>query len=188
MKWFQSSRTKDREKASLLLYGQLAATARSPRLFVEFGVPDSFDGRFDSLILHIGLMVARLSLADEQDRRQADRLSSGLAYMFIADMDRTVRELGVGDLSVGKKVKTMSKALYGRASAYHEALATHDGRGDQQALELALARNIWGGDVPENVESRGGVTDLAVYARSLWTTFQALSLDDIAAGKTGLSV
>jgi cytochrome b pre-mRNA-processing protein 3 len=100
------------------LYVAAVEQARSPTFFVSLGVPDTVDGRFDLIIIHIMLLVRRLR---HQGEKAAD-INQALLNLMFADMDRNLREMGVGDLSVGRQVKKMAKAFYGRAEAWEAAL------------------------------------------------------------------
>lgn len=122
------------------LYSQIVARARDVALYSTFGVEDSVDGRFDALILHVALV--RRALATLGD--QANEMISFLLETLVTDMDRSMREMGVGDLSVGKKVKTMMTAYKGREVAYGAALEEGD-----DALKDSLIRNLYRGEAPE---------------------------------------
>ena len=117
------------------LYAAAVAQARAPGFYLA-GVPDTLDGRFDLLMLHVFLLVRRLR------RDGADGAAAAQALFDAAfdDMDRTLREMGVGDLGVPRRVKAMARAFYGRAAAYDAAL---DARGDA-GLRAALGRNLLG--------------------------------------------
>ena len=115
------------------LYAKAVAQARQPVFYQAAEVPDTLDGRFDLLALHMFLLLHRLGTEDNR------RLSQALFDLMFADMDRSLREMGVGDMSVGKRVKDMARALYGRIDAYEPALA------DIGKLEQALARNLYAG-------------------------------------------
>jgi len=116
-------------------YTSIVEQARTPDFFVHLEVPDTLDGRFDSLALHASLMIDRL-------RQEAD--GEALAQAFFDAMfhhlDLTLREIGVQDLGVGRRIKIMAEGLHGRALAYREALA-----GTGEALAEALRRNAYGG-------------------------------------------
>lgn len=114
-------------------YEAIVAAARHPVFYADWGVPDTLDGRFDMISLHAFLVLDRLK-GTEQVFRQ------GLVDALFADMDRSLREMGVGDLSVGKKVRKMAEVFYGRVAAYNQALAAPHG-----ALEAAIARNVFPG-------------------------------------------
>lgn len=121
-------------KQGALLYRSIAMAARSPSLYVKYEVPDTFDGRFDALLL-LQSLVSHLLLLKEQGGTVRQ-----MQEMLIRDMDRALREMGVGDLSVGKQVKKMGAALIGRQNSYHEALEAENGLA---ILELALIRNLY---------------------------------------------
>src|SRR6478735_9476386 len=105
------------------LYGTIVAQARLPCFYREYGVPDTVDGRFDLLVLHLAFVLDRL--ADEPQLRE---LGQALFDHFCTDMDRNLREMGVGDLSVPKHMQRVGEAFYGRAQAYKEGLAHKDQR------------------------------------------------------------
>jgi cytochrome b pre-mRNA-processing protein 3 len=125
------------ERVGFLLYGKVVAAARRPFLFAACGVPDTLDGRFDAIALFAALLVRRL----RHDVPPGPDLAQALFDAMFSDMDLNLREIGVGDLSVGKKVRAMWEAFHGRALAYEEALDA----GDEAALAEALARNVWRG-------------------------------------------
>ena len=129
------------ERPAYLMYGAAVAAARDPMFYAELGVPDTVDGRFDMVSLHVFLVVRRLGvLADP-----GPKLAQAVFDAMFSDMDVNLREMGVGDLSVGKRNRSMWEAFHGRAAAYQAALAA----GDDGALEEALRRNVWRGAVSE---------------------------------------
>lgn len=123
-------------------YIALVDGARVPQLFLRLGVADDVDGRFDMIALVLGLALDRLDQLGDEGQAYAVALSE----RFVDDMDRSVRELGVGDLSVGKHVKHMASALEGRRHAYGSALAA----ADEEALQAALVRNLYRGTAPSS--------------------------------------
>ena len=129
-------RRRPHERAGFTLYGHAVAQARSPHYFVAVGVPDTLDGRFDMVALFAFLLVDRLRAEDSAAGRA---LAQAVFDAMFADMDQNLRQMGVGDLSVAKRVKTMWTAFNGRCHAYTDALA----QGAPQALDDALARNVW---------------------------------------------
>ncbi|RMD88065.1 MAG: ubiquinol-cytochrome C chaperone [Alphaproteobacteria bacterium] len=131
-------------RAAFELYAELVRAARRPVFYERYAVADTLDGRFDLIALHLWLLLDRLAA-----HGQGKVLQRALQEVFFADLDRSLRELGVGDLSVGKRVKRMARAFYGRVKAY-EAPAQER---DRDALAAALARNLWRGMPPaENVQ------------------------------------
>ena len=117
------------------IYQSVLAASRQPDLYIEFEIPDNLDSRFDMLCLHISLVMLRLRQLPEEIQKP---LNQDLFDRFFADMDFTLREMGVGDLGVGKRVRKMSEAFMGRLTAYDEALTARD----IDALGLAVARNL----------------------------------------------
>ena len=117
------------------LYRSLVAEARVPDWYLAGAVPDTVDGRFDAVALVLALVLLRLEHEGDGQRQ----FSADLTERFIADMDGSLRELGIGDPTVGKQVGKMVSALGGRLGAYRDALA------GGEALETALARNLYRG-------------------------------------------
>jgi cytochrome b pre-mRNA-processing protein 3 len=151
------------------VYGAIVAAARHEKPYADWGVPDSVDGRYDMIILHAVLVLERLSSGDEA----AQAFAQGLTDEVFADMDRSLREMGVGDISVGKKVRRMAEIFYGRAQAYRPLLQT----GDQAGLADALARNVFAGS-----ESGDGPRLLAAYAVAALAHLQERPIEPILSG------
>jgi cytochrome b pre-mRNA-processing protein 3 len=116
------------------LYATIVAAARQPQFYAQWNVPDTMDGRFDLMVLHVFLVMDRL----RGFGAEADELKQALTDRFFKEMDAALREVGVGDISVGKKVRKMAEAYFGRATAY--AAAMPKGEDD---LRDALARNVY---------------------------------------------
>lgn len=127
-----------RERAAFQLYAAAVAAARDPYLYATLGVPDTLDGRFDAIALHVYLVIRRL----DQEPNPGPPLAQAVFDAMFLDMDINLREMGVGDLSVGKRNRAMWEAFHGRSAAY--ASAWHD----RPALEAAIARNVWRGAEP----------------------------------------
>ncbi len=126
------------ERAAFQLYGSAVLAARDPYLYATLGVPDTLDGRFDAIVLHVYLVVRRLDTESEP----GPALAQAVFDAMFADMDINLREMGVGDLSVGKRNRAMWEAFHGRSAAYAAVW------GDAAALEAAVARNFWRGAEP----------------------------------------
>jgi cytochrome b pre-mRNA-processing protein 3 len=161
--------------AARTLYVALSAQARHPVFYAHWGVPDTLDGRFDCVALHAFLVLNRLKAETAPD---AAALAQHLVDTFVEDMDRTVRELGVGDMGVARRVKAMAQALYGRSAVYSGALADET----PAALDEALRRNLYG-----TVESPdpAGVAAMAVYVRAAAAALAAGDLAALQAAKPG---
>jgi cytochrome b pre-mRNA-processing protein 3 len=116
-------------------YGQMLLWIRAPEFYKAYGVPDTFDGRFDLLMIHIFMVVNRLI---REGQRGLD-FNQALFDITFADMDQTLREMGIGDMGVPKHQRRMMKAFNGRMHAYAEAMQGGDG-----AMVIALRRNLYG--------------------------------------------
>jgi cytochrome b pre-mRNA-processing protein 3 len=115
-------------------YQRIVERARAPVFYTEWGVPDTIDGRFELLALHAFLVLNRL----KRDHGATEAFAQDLFDTMFADLDRALREMGVGDLGVGRRVKEMATGFYGRIVAYDKGLA------DAAALGAALRRNLYG--------------------------------------------
>jgi cytochrome b pre-mRNA-processing protein 3 len=118
------------------IYEKIVAGARRPEFYVDHGVPDTVEGRYEMIVLHLFLYLHRLRREDAAARGLGQRVFD---TMFM-DMDRSLREMGVGDLTVPKKIKKMAQAFYGRTAAFDAALEAGDGA----ELRVAIARNVYG--------------------------------------------
>jgi cytochrome b pre-mRNA-processing protein 3 len=130
-------RRRAREPELAPLYGAIVAAARSPDWYRQGGVPDTLDGRFDMIAAVLVVVLLRIEGEGEAGRAPAATLTE----RFIDDMDGQLRQIGIGDIVVGKHVGKMMSALGGRLGAYRDGLAGGD-------LTAALARNLYrGGEV-----------------------------------------
>jgi cytochrome b pre-mRNA-processing protein 3 len=127
-------RRRERRLAIREAYRQIVERAREPLLFSAWGVPDTLDGRFEMLALHVFLVLHRLKREGEGTAAFAQALFD---WMF-ADLDGALREMGASDLGVGPRVKTMARGFYGRVAAYEKGL------GGEDELAAALGRNLFG--------------------------------------------
>lgn len=152
---------------AVTLYGAIVASARQEKFYAQWGIPDSIDGRFDMISLHVFLLLDRL----KGEGPDVEKTRQALTDVFFDDMDRSLREMGVGDLSVGKKVRKMAEAFYGRVKAYAAALDRGAG------LEEALRRNIH----PDS--EHASVTELAEWVRDCRVDLQRQTVADIMAGR-----
>jgi cytochrome b pre-mRNA-processing protein 3 len=125
-----------RDETALPLYTAIVARAREPHWY-EAGVPDTVDGRFDMIAAILAFVLLRL-----EDDPAAAEPSARLTERFVDDMDGQLREIGIGDIVVGKHMGRMMGMLGGRLGAYRTALA-------EGGLAPALVRNLWRGAAPE---------------------------------------
>jgi len=153
------------------VYGDIVAAARLPALYRDMGAPDTLMGRFDCLVLHLALVLRRL----RDLPAPADGLAQELVDRFFADLDTALREIGIGDVSVPKKVRALGEAFYGRAALYDEALAPD---APAEALEIALARNVL--DRPDQPVLAAA---LAAHVRQFDVAIGGLDLARILAGQ-----
>lgn len=154
------------------LYGAIVTAARQPVFYDKWGVPDTVDGRFDMIVLHLFLVLDRL-----RGENAHAAVAQAVTDTFFDDMDRSLREMGVGDLSVGKKVRKMAEAYYGRVAAYGKAIDSADG-----SLERALTRNVFAG----RTEGPGPAA-LSAWVLAARHKLRAQGADRIAAGEIAWS-
>ncbi len=144
--------------AGLAAYGRAVEQGRNPYFYRELGVPDSVDGRFDLIAIHVFLTMRRL----RREGAAAEALGQDLSEIFFADMDVNLRELGASDIGVGKRVKRMIEGFYGRVDAYEKALAS-----GQEELREVLRRNLYGTTAVEEDALTAMATYVACADRAL---------------------
>lgn len=151
------------------LYDRLVNAGRDPAWYVDGEVPDSLDGRFDMIAAVFALVLIRLE-ADEERTRRASVL---LAELFIDDMEGSIRQLGIGDLVVGKQVGRMMGALGGRLSAFRAEI---EGGGD---FSRPVIRNVFRDSPP----SEAAVAFVSSRLRAFYEALAATPVDDLLAGR-----
>lgn len=156
------------------LYRAVAAQARLPVFYRCGGVPDSLDGRFDLLSLHLILLMRRL----RGQGREGQAMQQALFDLLAADMDRNLREMGVGDTGISRRVKAMGEAYFGRYAAYDAAL-TLPVEAQQAALMTALDKNLYGTVPTESSQ----LQRMADYARATAAALAAQEDQTILSGK-----
>ena len=158
---------KGREKREERLYGAIVAAARHVRFYEKMGVADTIEGRFEMIVLHLFLVLNRLKGEGVEDLRQR------LTDEFFSDMDRSLRELGVSDVTVGKKVRKIAESYYGRVTVYHNALSA-----SPRILEETIGRNIYPDGAPE-----GSTEAMADYFSNAVKLLGTISLEQIIQGE-----
>ena len=160
--------------AARRLYAAIVAQARDQAFYRDLGVPDTPAGRFDMVALHAFLVMERLG-------RETDtaRLSQSLFDVMFVDIDHNMREMGVGDLGVGKKVKKLAQQFYGLSAAYREGLAAGD-----DVLAAALRRNLYcAGAAPG-----GPLRAMTGYFREVAASLADQPVSDFAEGEISFAV
>jgi cytochrome b pre-mRNA-processing protein 3 len=160
-------RRSDPRDAMAPLYAACVAEGRQPHWYVEGKVPDTLDGRFDMIAAIVSLVLLRLSALD------AKQESVWLTELFVNDMDGQLRQIGIGDVVVGKHIGRMMSALGGRISAYEAGLASD---GD---LSAALVRNLYRGEAPGDA----AVGHVAERLRALGAGLDSMSLPVMMEGR-----
>lgn len=156
-----------RQDVAAPLYAAVVARARAPHWYEDGGVADTIDGRFDMIAAVLSLVMLRL----ESDPAAA-AASVALAETFVSDMDPQLREIGIGDVTVGKHIGKMMSMLGGRLGAYRAGLASG-------SIDSALIRNLYR-DEPTTPEALAHVRDALLAFRD---SLDATSLDAILAGE-----
>ena len=156
--------------AGARLYESAVARSRQPALYLGLGAPDTVEGRFEIYSLHVSLLLLRL----KGQGAPAAAVSQVLFDRFVSSLDHSLRELGVGDLTVGKKMRKLGEAFYGRVRSYEDALAALP---DTAALEAVLTRTALDG-----VEG-ADPAPLAAYAISCRSGLAAQSTETLAGGQ-----
>lgn len=162
-------RRDDSKRKAADLYGAVVTLARRPALYESIGIADTPEGRYEALVLYLFLVLERMkaegALAVEQ--------SQALLEAFVTDMDDNMREMGVGDLSVPRKVKKAAAAFYDRAEVYRAAIAS-----GSEELAATLARLVPARD-GKALDAHALGRDVAQQVERL----AAMPLDDVLAGR-----
>jgi cytochrome b pre-mRNA-processing protein 3 len=161
-------RSRGNRQIIVALHSGIVAAARRPELFLPpYEVPDTTEGRFDLLVLFSVLVALRLESLPTPGREVAQELVNTL----FEHLDAGLREMGVGDLAVPKRIKKLAEAFSGRSAAYRSALA-----GSEPLFAAAVARNIYGSD---SVDPRADA--LAAYCRRAVAQLEQADLPNILA-------
>jgi len=140
------------DRKSRKIYVCLVKQAREEAFYLSFGVPDTPDGRFDMIVLHAFLLFRRF----KQDHERTEALGQAVFDLMFTDMDQNLREMGIGDLGVGKRIKGMAEGFFGRMESYEKGL------NDVQELQNALKRNLFRKSTP----SPSQVSAMAAYVQT----------------------
>lgn len=162
-------RPRPAQTAGRALYAAVVAQAREPLLYSDCGAPDTVEGRFELYSLHVVLLLDRL-------RRQgavASEVSQVLFDTYVRSLDDALREMGVGDLSVGKKMRKLGEAFYGRVKSYEAAFEVLP---DETALQALLVRTVFDDADP------AGALRLSAYILAQKAALAAAPLETLLAG------
>ncbi len=162
-------------EATLRLYGTVVAKARDPVFYAGLAVPDTVNGRFDMVVIHAMLVLRRL----RGEGVHADVTGKALLELLFSDMDRSLREMGVGDMGLKHHIKRMAKAMFGRAQAYEAGLD-----GEASALIEALKDNLY----RHTQANADQITRMADYLRRAAHHVAGESVAEIIAGNVNLNV
>ncbi len=164
--WFTSRA--ERNVNAHNLYGSIVTLSRSPAIYDVLKVPDTVEGRFEIMILHIFACLERMN-------GEEPALAQNIVNIFFADMDTTSRELGVGDMVVPKKMRALASIFEARMSEYHAAVAASN----KNTLSDMLLSDIYGGEegAPKNAK------ELGRYMRKLRQNLAKKPISDLVAGK-----
>lgn len=157
-------------QAAEKLYRMAVRQSRLDVFYTRGGVSDTFEGRFELLSAHLSVLLYRLKVEGAAGKQ----LSQAVVDLFFADMDAALRELGVGDMSIAKRVRAMSEAFYGRLAAYDAGIAA---AAEPGTLEAALRRNLYDGNAPD-----GTVARMAAYLSSVTGDLAAASREAVLNG------
>ena len=149
------------------LYTEIVRQARQPEFYNNLGIPDTSNGRFDLIALHAFIIMKRLKSIG----KNGETLSQALFDCMFQDIDKNLREMGVGDLSVGKKIKNLAAAFYGRIKAYEDALLKTD-----EFVVAAFKRNIYLDSQPSSKQ----LNTLVNYFREQIKESESWSLEKIS--------
>ncbi len=153
------------------IHGEIVTAARAPRLYAEWAVPDTLDGRFEMVVLHAGLATRRLA----QFGDAGGEIAQELVDCVFAHLEDALREMAIGDAGVVKRLKAMIESFSGRSAAYAKALDASDDEG----LAAALARNVY---AASTMEAAPHARDLAAYVRDVAAAFDRREISDFTHG------
>lgn len=168
-------RSNPQNEAADALYKAIVEKSRDAAFYAQFGVPDTVDGRFDMIVIHAMLAFRQL----RKGGKDAEATAQALFDLMFKDMDRSLREMGVGDLSVSRHIRKMAKAFYGRAAMYEEGLD-----GDAKTLKRALEANLF----RQGIEHSENIDGVAGYLRRAAAHIDAQDVSDVINGRLNLDV
>lgn len=157
------------QKVGETLYAAVSAQARQPAFYTALGVEDRIDARFELYTLHVLLLILRLRDEDTDGPAAGVAAAQSLFDAYVSALDNVLRELGVGDISMARKMRTLGEALYGRMTAYEPPVRANDAA----VLVTHLARNVYAMDDAPKAAA------LARYALAARETLATQSFADV---------
>ncbi len=167
------SKKKKIDNAANELFVKVINHTRIPVFYEKFSVEDSLDGRFDLMTIHMALIIETLDNYQQMD--DAIMVRRRLQEIMFDNLDLTLREIGVGDLGVGKKIKVMAEAFFGRMTTYQDLFKNYD----IDQMSMALKRNLYRGKVGQETVAE----NMAIYIYSQNKHLSSLGAEDVMAGK-----
>jgi cytochrome b pre-mRNA-processing protein 3 len=152
------------------LYASAAAQARAPTFYAAMGAPDTVEGRFELYTLHVALVLRRM----KGQGAQAAETAQGCFDAYVKSLDHALRDMGVGDLSVGKKMRKLGEAFYGRVKNYDEAFGALP---DKAPLAAMIGRTVLMGQTDADPSRFVG------YATAAMAALEAQPLDTLLQGE-----
>lgn len=154
------------------LYESIVKWSRQKVFYEELGVPDTLDGRFEMISLHMFAVLHRL-----KNENQCETFSQQLFDLFFADMDQCLREMGVGDTGIGTRIKQMAQGFYGRLKSYEESVAL------EELLLDALRRNVYGTVLTVD---QGHLRGIEKYLTKTMNCLEKSDIEDVVSGQIGI--
>lgn len=167
-------RNRSAERVGLPLYSAAVDQAREPAFYTALSVDDEIDARFELYTLHVLLLILRLRDEGGADAERGSEAAQNLFDVYVSALDNALRELGVNDVTMAKKMRRLGESLYGRMTTYEAPLRA----GDAEALAVGLARNVYG------TEDAGRAQALADYALAARAGLTTQSLDAVLTAPT----
>ncbi|MEM7620818.1 MAG: ubiquinol-cytochrome C chaperone family protein [Pseudomonadota bacterium] len=161
------------------IYEKIVAKARHPIFYRDLSVPDTVEGRFEMIIVHLFILLQDWTVRFGKD----DKLSKAIIETFFSDIEHSLREMGIGDLTVPKRMQKLADAFYGRVYAYKDALEPND---DDQKLVQALLRNLYVLEDKTHIISedvRISAAKIAQYIRHSLSAFSKQEENDLSSGQ-----
>ena len=165
-------------KLAKKLYGRIVTQARISLFYEKLGVPDTFEGRIDMLALHVFMALEIM-----RETPSCEKLSQDLVNILADDIEVSLREMGVGDLSVGKKVQNNVRIIYGRLQAYQLAWRGVEAQNPKTALEAVILRNVFHGQDGDDDKICDQTKQLAAYVFWQMAKLATLTPADLARGR-----